>query len=52
MKKVVYSEPTDYIPKDIRKKNGLGEYNKDEEKNEKKKRSKENEEFRRIANGK
>lgn len=25
-KKVSYSEPADYIPKDIRKKMGLGEY--------------------------
>ncbi len=26
MKKIVYSEPADYFPKDIRKKFGLGEY--------------------------
>ena len=25
-KKIVYSEPDDFIPKDIRKKYGLGEY--------------------------
>lgn len=25
-KKVSYSEPTDFIPKDVRKKFGLGEY--------------------------
>ena len=29
-KKVTYAEPTDYIPKAVRKKFGLGEFNKEE----------------------
>lgn len=29
-KKIIYSEPSDYIPKDLRKKYGLGEYAKPE----------------------
>lgn len=28
-KKITYAEPTDFFPKEIRKKYGLGEYNKD-----------------------
>ena len=34
MKKNKYTEPTDYIPKEIRKELGLGEYNTDENEKE------------------
>lgn len=49
-KKLEYSEPKDYIPKDIRKELGLGEFAKDTKEEEKKK--KENEEVRKIFKGK
>lgn len=49
-KKIDYSEPTDYIPQDVRKKLGLGEYAKDTKEEDKKK--KENEEVRKIFKGK
>lgn len=35
MKKNKYTEPTDYIPKEIRKELGLGEYNTDTNEKEK-----------------
>ncbi len=34
MKKINYSEPSDYIPEEIRKELGLGEYNKDTDEEE------------------
>lgn len=48
MKKNKYTEPTDFIPKDIRKKAKIGEFNDDMDKNkkEKKERSISNEEFK------
>ena len=45
-KKIDYSEPTDYIPKDIRKKLGLGEFAKTEKPNEDDKKKRENEELK------
>lgn len=36
-KETAYKEPDDYFPKELRKKFGLGEYNKDEGEDEKKK---------------
>lgn len=51
-KKIDYSEPTDYIPKDVRKKLGLGEFAKEEKPNEDDKKKKENEELRKIFKGK
>lgn len=50
-KKINYSEPKDYIPKDLRKKYGLGEFAKDEP-NKDEKRAKENEELRKVFKGK
>lgn len=34
-KKIVYSEPADYFPKEIRKQAGIGEYAKTEKKSDK-----------------
>ena len=48
-KKIDYSEPKDFIPKDIRKQLGLGEYANEPKQDEKKK--KENEEVRKIFKG-
>lgn len=50
-KKINYSEPEDYIPKELRKKYGLGEFAPQEPK-EDEKRAKENEEVRKIFKGK
>lgn len=50
-KKINYSEPQDYIPKELRKKYGLGEFANEEEKS-KEQRAKENEEVRKIFKGK
>lgn len=50
-KKINYSEPKDYIPKELRKKYGLGEFAPQEPK-EDEKRAKENEEVRKIFKGK
>lgn len=49
-KKIEYSEPKDYIPKDLRKKYGLGEFADEPKKDEK--RAKENEELRKVFKGK
>ena len=49
--KINYSEPKDYIPKDLRKKYGLGEFAQDEPKKDEK-RAKENEELRKVFKGK
>ena len=51
-KKINYSEPKDYIPKDLRKKYGLGEFAKEEAPNKDEKRAKENEELRKVFKGK
>ena len=50
--KINYSEPKDYIPKDLRKKYGLGEFAPKEEPNKDEKRAKENEELRKVFKGK
>ena len=50
-KKINYSEPKDYIPKDLRKKYGLGEFAPQEPKQDEK-RAKENEELRKVFKGK
>lgn len=50
--KINYSEPKDYIPKELRKKYGLGEFANDEPKpKQDKKRAKENEELRKVFKG-
>ena len=49
--KINYSEPKDYIPKELRKKYGLGEFAKDEPK-KKTEKDKENEELRKVFKGK
>ncbi len=38
-KKIPYSEPTDFFPKEVRKRFGLGEFNKDEDEPKAKKKS-------------
>ncbi len=50
--KINYSEPKDYIPKDLRKKYGLGEFAKEEEPKKDEKKAKENEELRKVFKGK
>ena len=50
-KKINYSEPKDYIPKELRKKYGLGEFA-DEPKKTEDPKKKENEEVRKIFKGK
>lgn len=47
-KKISYSEPKDFLPKEIRKKYGLGEFANEPKQDEKKK---ENEEVRKIFKG-
>lgn len=47
--KTKYSEPTDYIPKDIRKELGLGEFA-DQNKDEKKEREEANKKLREYVN--
>lgn len=49
MKKNVYVEPDDYFPEEVRKKYGLGEYDKDQEDDKSKN---ENKEFRDYVNKK
>lgn len=49
--KVVYQEPTDFIPEDIRKELKLGEYN-DELNDEETQNERDNTELRRIFKGK
>ena len=49
--KINYSEPKDYIPKELRKKFGLGEFAPDEPKKDEK-RAKENEDLRKVFKGK
>ena len=52
MKKLGYVEPKDYFPKDLRKKYGVGEFNKENQENkEKDKKQKENEELRKVFKG-
>lgn len=54
MKKNKYTEPTDYIPKEIRKKLKIGEFDDEPVKNNKKdekERSISNEEFRKYLKG-
>ena len=50
-KKVGYSEPNDYIPKEIQKKYGVGQYAKEEKPSEDDKKKKENDELRKIFKG-
>ena len=52
MKNINYSEPKDFIPKDLRKKYGLGEFAKEETPKKDEKRAKENEELRKVFKGK
>lgn len=51
MKRAKYTEPTDFIPEDIRKELKLGEYAEEQE-DEEQERAKENKELRKIINGK
>lgn len=52
MEKTKYTEPKEYIPKEIRKKLGLGEFSKEAEKEDKKEQDRENKELRRVFKGK
>lgn len=52
MKRAKYTEPTDFIPKDIRKEFKIGEFAENAEKKDKKERSISNEEFRNYVDGK
>ena len=51
MKRAKYTEPNDYIPKDIRKELKIGEFAEDEKKT-KKERTISNEEFKNYVDGK
>jgi hypothetical protein len=52
-KKINYSEPKDYIPKELRKKYGLGEFaNEETQDKNKEQKNKENEELRKVFKGK
>ena len=50
-KKITYSEPKDYIPKDIQKKYGVGEFAKVEKPTADDKKKRENEELRKVFKG-
>lgn len=52
-KKIVYSEPADFFPKEILKKYGLGEYNKEAQEERKKREAQEaNKRIRDFVNDK
>lgn len=50
-KKIEYSEPKDYIPKELRKKYGLGEFAKEEEPKQDENKTRENEKLRKVFKG-
>ena len=53
MEKVKYSEPKNYIPKEIQKKYGVGEFaKKEQEKKAEDQKKRENEELRKVFKGK
>ena len=52
MKRAKYVEPKNYIPKEIQKKYGVGEFAKEEPKKTDDQRKRENEEVRKIFKGK
>ena len=51
-KNVKYSEPKNYIPKEIQKKYGVGEFAKDDKTKKEEEKKRENEELRKVFKGK